>query len=290
MAALYIFSFFCLFASGCSSQKEKTESYDMAIRVTNSDTSLSLINPNGQTILERINPPAEFKRIAQPDSSFGSFLRHLPLKEHGSPVLLFNGLEKSRQDVHIAIVDMDVGNRDLQQCADAVMRLRAEYLYQADRYDQIRFHFTNGFLAEYKKWREGYRIKVSGNNVVWLKRDDESVSYDSFRRYLETVFAYAGTLSLEKETQTVLIKEAQSGDFFITGGSPGHAIIIIDICENMNTGEKKMLLAQSYMPAQEIHVLKNPQNPDNNPWYNLDFGNVLRTPEWTFEKTDLHRF
>jgi hypothetical protein len=40
-------------------------------------------------------------------------------------VLLYNGAPKFRQDVHAAVIDIDVGTRDLQQCADATMRLRA---------------------------------------------------------------------------------------------------------------------------------------------------------------------
>jgi Domain of unknown function (4846) len=38
---------------------------------------------------------------------------------------------KARQDVQYAVLDISVGNRDLQQCADAVMRIRGEYLQKA---------------------------------------------------------------------------------------------------------------------------------------------------------------
>ena len=37
------------------------------------------------------------------------------------------------------------------------------------RYNEISFNFTNGFSADYQKWLEGYRIKVTGNDVTWIK-------------------------------------------------------------------------------------------------------------------------
>ena len=80
------------------------------------------------------------------------------------------------------------------------------------------------------------------------------------------------------------------GDVFIQGGFPGHAVMVVDMAVNGRTGEKLFLLIQSYMPAQEIHVLKNPSDSADGPWYELDFGETLRTPEWTFSKDDLKRF
>ena len=45
----------------------------------------------------------------------------------------FDGLEKWNRSVYCAVVDMEIGKRDLQQCADAVIRLQAEYLYSIKR-------------------------------------------------------------------------------------------------------------------------------------------------------------
>ena len=104
------------------------------------------------------------------------------------------------------------------------------------------------------------------------------------------VFAYAGTLSLAKELNTVSVGEMKIGDVFIQGGSPGHAVIVVDMAENITTGKKVFMLAQSYMPAQDIHVLKNPDNRKISPWYGVDFGEELNTPEWKFFKKDLKRF
>ncbi|MEL6922398.1 MAG: DUF4846 domain-containing protein, partial [Bacteroidota bacterium] len=77
---------------------------------------------------------------------------------------------------------------------------------------------------------------------------------------------------------------------FIQGGFPGHAVIVVDMAEN-EAGEKLFLLAQSYMPAQDMHILKNPKNATASPWYALkDLSAELPTPEWNFSIADLHRF
>ena len=51
-----------------------------------------------------------------------------------------------------------------------------------------------------------------------------------------------------------------------------------------------MLLAQSYMPAQEIHVVRNPAAPDGDPWFRVGDGPALVTPEWRFAWSALRRF
>lgn len=249
----------------------------------------SLINSEGSTIEERFLVPEGFKRIEYPADSFGAYLRKLPLKPHGSPVRYYNGGIKKRE-VHEAVIDLDIGNRDLQQCADAAIRLRAEYLYSQGLFAKIHFNFTNGFRADYAKWAEGNRIKVEGNEARWVKQAEGSNDYASFRKYLDLVFAYAGTLSLSQETKPVLPGELETGDVFLQGGSPGHCVIVVDMAENTVTGDKIFLLAQSYMPAQDIHVLKNPEHDAGDPWYELDFGERLRTPEWEFSEEHIKRF
>jgi hypothetical protein len=248
-----------------------------------------LINENGQTVQERITAPDGYERTEVSGNSFGHYLRNLPLKPHGSKVKHHDGRTKLR-NVHVAVVDMDVGERDLQQCADAVIRLRAEYLYGIGQYDKIHFNFTNGFRADYSTWMEGKRIQVQGNDVTWVNQTGYADDYASFRKYLDMVFAYAGTLSLSKELKKVPLEEIKIGDVFIEGGSPGHCVIVVDMAENKDTGEKLFLLAQSYMPAQDIHILKNPKKGNGNPWYSTDFGETLITPEWKFDREDLKRF
>lgn len=247
---------------------------------------------HAQNIEHRIVAPAGYVRKACKPQSFAAYLRQLPLLSEGSKVLLYNGQEKGNQAAAFAVVDMEIGRRDLQQCADAVIRLRAEYLWLQKRYDEIKFNFTSGFEAGYKKWAEGNRIKVNGNTVQWYVSGGRDYSYQTFRKYLDIVFAYAGTASLSKELVSVPYASLQPGDVFIKGGSPGHAVIVVDAVAHPQTRKKMFLLAQSYMPAQQIHVLVNPVNRGTSPWYELSDNDEgkLYTPEWVFEKKDLKRF
>jgi hypothetical protein len=244
----------------------------------------------GDSVSTRFETPPGFIRIKSDKYSFREYLQTLKLKPEGTVAKNFDGSIKEPRDVYEAVFDIDAGSKDLQQCADAIMRLRAEYLYAQQRYKEIAFNFTNGFRAEYSKWRNGYRIIVKGNKATWNKKFGSSESYEEFRSYLEIVFTYAGTLSLSKELKPVEIPDIQIGDIFIKGGSPGHAVIIVDMAVNENTGEKLFVLAQSYMPAQDIQILKNQNEKNLSPWYSDKFDGDLFTPEWTFKKSELKRF
>ncbi|MBN2011321.1 hypothetical protein JW960_18395 [candidate division KSB1 bacterium] len=140
-----------------------------------------------------ISTPEGYKRIELGENSFGNWLQHLPLLHNGSPMRLFNGQLKQNQNAHHAIVDIDVGTTDLQQCADAVIRLYAEYLYSCNLQDKIAFHFTNGDLASYSNWLSGCRPKVNGNRVAWIHGDSVNDSHNVFRQYLNMIFTYAGS-------------------------------------------------------------------------------------------------
>ncbi len=250
----------------------------------------NLINPQGKTIETRFLLPDGYKRENYPENSFAIYLRTFPLKPDTSRVIYYDGKIKNKK-VHAAILDIDVGDKDLQQCADAVMRLRAEYLFKQKRFSDIHFNFTSKFSAEYTKWAEGYRIQMSGNNASWIKTQQPDYSYENFKKYIFFVYNYAGTLSLSQELKTKTYKDLDIGDVFIQGGSPGHAMIVMDVALNPKNQKKIYLLAQSYMPAQSIHVVKNLQNPRISPWYELnEKEEKVFTPEWTFKTTNLKTF
>lgn len=82
------------------------------------------INSEGTTLETRILVPKGYQRE---QSDFAHFLQIYPLKKNGSPIHLYNGKKKFNQNSQIAIFKLPLENENLQQCADSVMRVYAEY-------------------------------------------------------------------------------------------------------------------------------------------------------------------
>lgn len=248
----------------------------------------SLIDPEGMTLESRVKTPESYTRKPAASDSLCAFLRGYALKEDGSPVLLYNGKKKRNQDAHQAVFALPIEAEDLQQCADSIMRVYAEYFRETGQEEKIGFHFVSGFYAEYARWRDGYRIKVDGNDVAWTKSAGYDDSYESFQKYLRVVFSYAGTLSMEAEAEEIPLSDIACGDVFLKGGSPGHVVLVADVCENED-GQKAFLLAQGFMPAQEFHLLKNPLHEDDPWYYDREMEYPFITPEYTFPEGSLKR-
>lgn len=232
--------------------------------------------PSIPVTIEAIPLPPGYERIPAAVNSFATWLRNVPLKKNRT-VYLYNGMPKRNQNAQFMVLDFSVtpgstpngrGNQDLQQCADAVMRLRAEYLFASQYWKEIVFRDNAGKAYCY----------TGGNNRK------------AFDNYLRNVFAWCGTASLEKQLKRVsCLDEMQPGDVLIRGGFPGHAVMVMDVALNRR-GNKIYLLAQSYMPAQDIHVLKNPTGPEGNPWYEVSDNQSITTPEWIFYPNQLRRW
>ncbi|MGD1845131.1 MAG: DUF4846 domain-containing protein [Salibacteraceae bacterium] len=218
--------------------------------------------------------PEGYQRIEVDQGSFGSFLRSFPLNTIDNTVYLYTGEKKGNQRKHYAVLDIDVGKRDLQQCADAVMRLRGEYLYQSGQEAAIGFDFANGSTSR------------------WLDYAQNDRSPEKFRKYMDYVFAYANTRSLHGQMQGLAdLQNMEPGDVFVQTGNPyGHAMLVVDVAYNPTTRDKVFLLSQSYMPAQSIHIVRNLNEPGSSPWYSIHFGEELETPSWTFMAQDIRRF
>ena len=278
-----------LMPTSCASQSSRSGQ-------TETDTIAMVLEPvSFPSQVSEIVEPEGYERVQIDDTtSFAYYLRHLPLKPKGTPVRYYNGEISGLNELAYAVIDgFDTGTEDIQQCADAIIRLRAEWLYKHQRYDDIAFHFTNGWLCDYKHWAEGYRVAVKGNHTSWYQAKSRDYSYKTFRKYLDMVFNYAGTLSLSKELKPVKLQDMQIGDVFIIGGSPGHAILVIDVAENPKTGDKSFVVAESYMPAQDIHILINERHASISPWYSLkDFMDegACNFPTYWYSTDCLKRF
>ena len=77
------------------------------------------------------------------------------------------------------------------------------------------------------------------------------------------------------------------GDIFIKAGSPGHVVMVVDVCEK--NGKKAFLLAQGFMPAQEFHVINNPAHSDDPWYYEEEVTYPFMTMEYTFSKGSLRK-
>ena len=250
--------------------------------------------PAGNRLAQRFAPPPGCQRVPVAAGSWGEWLRWLPLHPVGTPARLFDGHLKGRQEVVAAVVNIDVGQQDLQQCADAVIRLRAEYLFTIDP-NKVHFHLTTGYDFWFSDYVAGKTFRVSGDEVLPAARPAEAPTHAALTRYLVPTFGYAGTLSLSRELRPVPLAQAQPGDVLIHGGSPGHAVLVLDVAENAATHQCYLLLGQSYMPAQSIHVLREPAagTAQSAAWFAVPqdpTGDNFSTPEWSFEETELARF
>lgn len=290
LLALLIISIACF-------QEEDSNVVDIAsienpiVYTEQSHLNYSWLAPKAYTepLINRFNPRKGFTLVNSAKGSFQEWLSYLPMEPKGTDIKLFNGKKKSFQLLNAGVIKIDIGDKDLQQCADAVMRLRAEYLYASKRYKAIHFNYTSGFKAEYAKWRKGYKISVKNNKVsYYLKKKSTDTTYVGFQKYLYNVFNYAGTYSLNKELKSQSTKNIKAGDVLIIGGFPGHVIIVLAVAQNAK-GEKEVLLGQSYMPAQSIHVLKNSFHPTKGAWFSVErleqkgWNNI----EWSYEAEHL---
>lgn len=223
-------------------------------------------------------------RPIKDSNSWGYFLQHLPQKD--APVLDYRGQPVGDGEKAFAVIDYDVGTRDLQQCADALMRLRAEYLFAQKRLNEISFHFVSGEAFGFTAYCDGKTPVPKGNGVVFGASSPRAKDHASLRNYLDIVYTYASTLSLADE-----LKDADAfaiGTVIIKAGSPGHCFIITDESATAS-GEKMYKLVEGYTPAQTMYVLCNAEEPSLGCWHKLKKGPIT-TASYQFKQYKLKRF
>ncbi|MCL5128567.1 DUF4846 domain-containing protein [Algibacter sp. L4_22] len=251
---------------------------------------VNLIDKDSFTIVSRVNVPDGYKRVNYSERTFQNYLRNYKLKAFGSKIINYDNSEYFWQGGHIAILEIPVPKNGLQQCADALIRIRSEYLWETGRKSEIGFNFTSGHYCSWLKYAEGYRPKIKGNKVSFYKTAGKNYSKENFYKYLNLIYMYSGTLSLYNELPKITSsKDLKIGDMLIRGGSPGHIVMLCDEVINEN-GEKLFLLFQGNTPAQSVHLVKNLENSVISPWYKLEQDVVIPVSNYTFNNSKFVRF
>lgn len=249
-----------------------------------------LVNKDSLTIQSRVNIPKGFKRVEYAKGSFQEYLRNYELKPFGSKIINYDDSQYFWQSGHVGVLEIPVPKNGLQQCADALIRVRSEYLWDNNRKDEIGFNFTSGHYCSWLKYAEGYRPKIDGNKVSFHKTAAKDHSKTNFYKYLNLIYTYSGTLSLYNELPKINdVSKLQIGDMLIKGGTPGHIAIICDEIVN-ETGDKLFLLFQGNTPAQSVHLVKNLDDSTISPWYKLEKDAVIPVSNYTFYDSKFVRF
>ncbi len=232
-----------------------------------------------EPLAKRYRPPTGFHRVAVGPQSFAAWLRTLPIRTDRMQVLSYQGLPLKRPSA--GIVAMEVGERDLMQCADSIIRLHAEYLWAHGRQKEAAYRFTSGDETRWQDWVSGEQFRIEGNQVKRIQGAPRPSTHANYRRWLDLVFTYAGTMSLARDAAAPAVESlVEAGEFYVEAGSPGHAVMVLDVVTN-SEGVRLGLLGQGFMPAEDIHVLRSPVALDG-VWFRLpeQAGEALPTPSW----------
>lgn len=236
-------------------------------------------------------PPESFSRVEVSPGSFGAYLRTLRLLPPGSEVISYRGetILEGADPRLAAVVDLDIGEQDLQQCADAIIRLHAEWAFAINRPSMV-YRAGDGTSFDFQRYLAGERVTAVGGKLQAKKTArPQPQSRSALRAFLQSVFAWVNTRAVEHFAQKVATDDIAPGDFFVMSGNPfGHAVLVLDVAQD-DRGKKMLLLGQSYMPAQSFHILRASAEAT---WFELDPAKeTLDTPFWQpFPLHSLRRF
>ncbi|HKO50716.1 MAG TPA: DUF4846 domain-containing protein [Polyangiaceae bacterium] len=239
----------------------------------------------------RFPTPPGYQRVTLAPSSFGAWLRGLPLAAPGTPVVNNSGgTVFPGDDAYVAaVIAIDVGAGDLQQSSDAVIRLHGEWLWANDQPNAISYKSTTKLDMPFSRWAKGQRLLAAGPNMGWVvKSKPKEPTYNDFRQYIDAVMLWSNNVSLAMRASHVSDPtELTAGDFFLQTRGKGHAVLVLDVAQKP-TGERVALLGQALQsPAQSMHVMRLGQATA---WFSLRPPNPLLTPRGDeFSWADLSR-
>lgn len=280
-----------LFLFVCRYQKDPKQ--DSAFKVPGA--GIPVFNPHFDpsiTSVGKIPLPAGYNRLQVNDQSYAAWLRKILLRRQNI-VCMYNKRPIANQFGHYAVLDISTGQRDLQQCADAIMRLKAEYLFSISAYEQINFIASDKTVFNFKEFAKGQRYALRGRSMTTFQShiDNSCYTHPCLMQFLECVFRYCSTYTLQLQTTTKNdFSSILPGDMLVKGGSPGHAMIVLDVAKNTANSKIIYMLGQGFMPAQNIHIVKNPGNLSLGPWYEVNDTKKIITPGYIFEKSQLRKW
>lgn len=267
----------------------KQESTSSSAQQVQEAPAYQMIDPAGTQIASRFRTPKGFSRTDVDKGGFGEFLRNTYLKPHGEQVYYYNGKVKILQNVFDAVVDWDITSNGMTG-SDCIIWFHSEYCYEKGLYEDMVYPLRTGFKMDFTKWLDGYRSIMEENEFRWEKTDDLDSSYFALKNFQEFTFAFADVNSILYQCEKSTPEELDFGTVFISKDRWGHGVIVVDVAEDPETGERLFLLAQSFVPAQQMEILQNPARGELSPWYSVeDIKEVLVTPQWTFNRNECYQ-
>jgi hypothetical protein len=214
-------------------------------------------------------PSAAYHRLPVESGSFASWLRHLPLKDQGVPVLDYRGrVFKTAGDSVVArVVDIDITGSRLEQCMDIIVRFYADYLWENNKTNGLSLPLPGGYRLDWDDWKQGLRPFFKGLDMSLKNNSTPDSSEKSYRNYLNIVYAESHTQQFYHAYEQRNKMDVEIGDFIVKKGTKGHAILIVDMAED-ERGERIVLIGNGDTPACQFFLLnfKNHQ-----PWVPLSF-------------------
>jgi hypothetical protein len=231
-----------------------------------------------ETIKEVYVPPAGAQRIQ--GDAFANWLQALPLKDEDAAIRTYSGRRVSHNG---RPVDFPLVRGDLQQCADSAIRLRAEWI-RASGGDltSLSYFATSGDPLPWSRYKGGEQPFVRSDRIAWRPVDPATQSWEG---WLQAVFTWAGTRSLAAYETLPVTGEPKPGHLLVSPGSPGHAVVILDVAKGLHGEGIFLLIGEGFMPAQDFHVEHGPHAG----WWAWGSDGV-RLNHWHMKRESLRRW
>ena len=265
----------------------KWKAAKLAIEPAGRHYEIQSLDPDGTTLETRILTPEGYTRVPAAEDSFAGYLRKYPLLPDDIKLPVYDGSAMDYTD-SAAVFDISLGDEGYQQCADSVIRLYSDYFYATKQYDKISFQFSNGDVCDYNRWRKGKRMLAIAGFSCEIPAALPDDSEQQYMNYLKEVMRYAGTLSLQKESEVISSDELRVGDIVC---NDTHVVLIVDEAVN-EKGEKCYLIGESFIPAVCFHILTKTEGREETPWYTQKDieKDLFVIGTFPFEKKDIRRW